>query len=124
MIRVSGLAEVLAALRDADAEGMMAAVLAGQAEALASAVRETLGTPPGGDHGQPWVQTGALQGSIGYEVEGLQAVVGSSDPAAAPQELGTVHSPPRPFLALAAAEAASGIASAVGTAVVERLRPS
>ena len=68
----------------------MAAVLAGQAEALAGAVREALGTPPGGDHGRPWVQTGALQGSIGYEVKGLQAAVGSSDPAAAPEIVATV----------------------------------
>ncbi len=123
MIRISGLAEALAALRDADAEGTMAAVLQGRAEALAGAVREALGTPPGGDHGRPWVQTGALQGSIGFGVEGLQAAVGSSDPAAAPQELGTVRLPPRPFLAPAAAEAAPGIASAIGAAVAERLRP-
>ena len=123
MIRVPGLAEAIAVLRDADAAGTMAAVLDRQAEALAGTVREALGTPPGGDHGRPWVQTGALQGSIDHVVEGLQAVVGSSNPAAAPQELGTVHLPPRPFLAPAAAAAAPGIAAVVGVAVAERLRP-
>ena len=101
----------------------MAAVLARQAEALAGAVREALGTPPGGDHGRPWVQTGALQGSIGYGVAGLQAAVGSSDPAAGPQELGTVRLPPRPFLSPAATAAAPEIATAVGMAVAARLRP-
>lgn len=123
MIQISGLANALAALRDAEVEGTMAAVLPGQAEALAGAVREALGTPPGGDHGRPWVQTGALQGSIGYEVEGLQAAVGSSDPAAAPQELGTIRLPPRPFLSPAGAAAAPEIAAAVGMAVAARLRP-
>lgn len=123
MIRVSGLAEAIAALRDADAAGTMAAVLEKQAEALAGVVREALGTPPGGDHGRPWVRTGALQGSIGHDAEGLQAAVGSNDPAAAPQELGTVHLPPRPFLAPAAEAAAPGVAVAVGAAVAERLRP-
>ena len=117
------MANAIAALRDAEVEGTMAAVLAGQAEALAGAVREALGTPPGGDHGRPWVQTGALQGSIGYEAKGLQAAVGSSDPAAAPQELGTVRLPPRPFLSPAAAAAAPEIAATVGMAVAARLRP-
>ena len=124
VIEVLGLAKAFAALRDADVEGTMATMLAGQAEALAGAVQEALGTPPGGDHGQPWVQTGALQGSIGYRVEGLQAAVGSSDPAAAPQELGTVRLPPRPFLSPAGAAAAPEIAAAVGMAVAARLRPT
>ena len=123
VIRVSGLAEALSALRDADVEKVMATVLAEQAESLAGAVREALGTPPGGDHVQPWVQTGALQGSISYGVEGLRAAVGSNDPAAAPQELGTVQVPPRPFLSPAAAAAAPEIAAMVGLAVAGRLRP-
>ena len=116
------MAEAIAALRNADASGTIAAALDRQAEALAGAVREALGTPPGGDHGRPWVQTGALQGSIGHTAEGLQAAVGSNDPAAAPQELGTVHLPPRPFLAPAAAAAAPGIAAMVGAAMAGRLR--
>ncbi len=89
---------------------------------LAEAVRDALGTPPGGDHARPWVQTGALQGSIGHRADGLQAVVGSSDPAAAPQEMGTVHLPPRPFLQPAGAAAGPGVAGAVGVAVAGRLR--
>jgi hypothetical protein len=122
MIRILGLAEAIAALRAADPPGTMAVVLDGQAGTLAEAVQAALGTLPGGDHARPWAQTGALQASIGHSAEGLQAAVGSSDPAAAPQELGTVHLPPRPFLAPAAAAAAPGMAAAVGAAMADRLR--
>ena len=38
----------------------------------------------------------------------MQAVVGSSDPAAAPQEMGTVHLAPRPFLGPVAAVRGAG----------------
>jgi len=122
VIAVRGLAEVLARLRAADPAGTMATALDGQAHALAAGVRDLLGTQPGGAHGQPWRQTGALQASIGHVSEGLQATVGSSDPAAAPQELGTVHVPPRPFLAPVAAAEGAGTAEAVGAAVAKRLR--
>ena len=121
MIAVAGLAEVLARLRAADPAGAMAAALDGQVAAMAAGVRDLLGTPPGGAHGQPWRQTVALQASIGHSVAGLQATVGSSDPAAAPQELGTVHVPPRPFLAPVAAARGAGVADAVGAAVAGRL---
>ena len=121
MIAVRGLAEVLARLHAADPAGTMAAALDGQAAAMAAGVRDLLGSPPGGAHGQPWRQTGALQASIGHVSEGLQAAVGSSDPAAAPQELGTVHLPPRPFLAPVAAAMGAGLAEAVGAAVASAL---
>lgn len=123
MIAVTGLAEVLARLRAADPAGAMASALDGQAAALASGVRDALGTPPGGAHGQPWRQTGALQASIGHAAAGLQAAVGSSDPAAAPQELGTVHVPPRPFLAPVAAAGGAGVAEIIGTRVCDDLAP-
>lgn len=121
MIAVAGLAEVLARLRGADTAGTMAAALEEQSAALADRVRDALGTAPGGEHGQPWRQTGALQASIGHSLDGLRAVVGSADKAAAPQELGTVHLPPRPFLAPAAAEIGEGAAAAVGAAVADEL---
>ncbi len=56
------------------------------------------------------------------QADGQQAVVGSSDPAAVPQELGTAHMPARPFLAPVAAEMGEEGARAVGPAVVAALR--
>lgn len=123
MIGIAGLAEVLARLRAADPGAAMAAALEGQAALLASAVRDGLGTSPGGAHAEPWRQTGALQASIGHLAEGLRATVGSSDQAAAPQELGTVHLPPRPFLSPIAAAMGAGMAEAVGASVARQLRP-
>ena len=122
MIGVAGLRELIARLRDADAAGTMASALEVQAGLMAEAVREGLSTPPGGDHARPWVQSGALQASIGHGAAGLQAVVGSSDPAAAPQEMGTVHLAPRPFLGPVAAVRGGGVAEAVGAAVARRLK--
>ena len=48
----------------------------------------------------PLYETGALRDSIGYEVQcdQLTASVGSNDPVAVFQELGTVTIPPRSFL--------------------------
>jgi len=53
----------------------------------------------------------------GAQADGLQAVAGSSDPAAVPQELGTAHMPARPFLA-PVAEMGEEVARAVGAAMV------
>jgi len=56
------------------------------------------------------------------EADGLQAVVGSSDPAAVPQELGTAHMPPRPFLAPMGAgmgEEGAGMGEEVARGVAE-----
>ena len=63
----------------------MARALAAQAERMADAVRHNLSDPPGsGGHDEPWRQTGALHDSVGATAEGLQAAVGSSDPAKSP----------------------------------------
>ena len=121
MIAVAGLAEVLARLRGAEVEAAMAATLEEQAAALAEAVRAGLGTLPGGEHSRPWQQSGALRASIGHQAGGSEAVVGSSDPAAAPQEMGTVRMAPRPFLGPVAAAAGPEIAEAAGAAVAVRL---
>ena len=86
---------------------------------LAEAVRNNLATPPGGPHEQPWTQTGALQASIAVSAEGFSAQVGSSDPAATPQELGTATIQPRPFLAPAAASLAEPITQAIGRALAD-----
>lgn len=122
MIGVAGLAEAIARLRDAEVAGVMGVVLEAQAGLMAEAVRAGLGTAPGGDHTRPWLRTGALRESVAHGSEGLRAVVGSSDKAAAPQEMGTVHLPPRPFLQPVAAAMGAGVAEAVGSAVAERLR--
>lgn len=90
---------------------------------MAAAVRDTLSDPPGaGGHDQPWLQSGALRDSVGAEADGLQAAVGSSDPAATPQEMGTARMPPRPFLAPAAAGMEEEVARAVAGAVVAALK--
>lgn len=55
---------------------------------------------------------------MGAQTEGLQAAVGSSDPAAVPQELGTARMPAHPFLAPVAAAMGEEVARAVAVAVV------
>ena len=122
MIRLNlgELAERLARVR---AEEVMARALAEQAGRMADAVREGLSDPPGaGGHDQPWRQTGALHDSVGATADGLQAAVGSSDPAAAPQEMGTHKVPPRPFLAPVAAGVGEEVARSVAEAVVAALK--
>ncbi len=101
----------------------MARALTQQAERLAEAVREGLSDPPGGGaHDRPWLQSGALRDSIGAQSNGLNAAVGSSDPAAAPQEMGTSRMPPRPFLAPTAASMGEEVARGVGEAVAAALK--
>ena len=87
----------------------MARALAEQAERVAARVRDGLSEPPGAaGHDEPWLQSGALRDSVGAQADGLQAAVGSSDPAAVPQEMGTAHMPPRLFLAPVAAGGGGG----------------
>lgn len=93
---------------------------------LAEGVRARLSGTPGGAHEAPWVESGALRGSIGVAVEGdgdgARAVVGSSDPAAVPQEMGTMHMPARPFLGPVAGEMGEEAARAAGAVVVAALK--
>lgn len=104
------------------AERAAEAALAAAAERLAAAVRDGLSTPPGGSHERPWKRTGGLAASVGVSAEGDQAVVGSSHPAAVPQECGTGAMPPRPFLAPAAVAIGGELARSIGAAVAEALR--
>ena len=120
---IKGLAELRARLEAIRPAELMASALATQAERLAEAVRDGLATPPGaGDHDRPWARTGALRDSIAASAEGLEASVGSNDPAAAPQEMGTVHLPPRPFLAPAAAAEGESVARAIADKLSSALR--
>ncbi len=121
-LEIKGLSELRDHLERLRVEEVMARALAAQAERVADAVRQRLSEPPGtGGHDEPWLQSGALRDSVGAEADGLQAAVGSSDPAAVPQEMGTAHMPPRPFLAPVAAgmgeEVARGVAEAVAAAL-------
>jgi len=63
-----------------------------------------------------------LRDSVGAQADGLQAVVGSSDPAAVPQEMGTAKMPARPFLAPVAADMGEEVARAIGARVAAALR--
>ena len=122
-LKISGLNELRERLERLRPEEVMARALAEQAARMAARVREGLSEPPGGaGHDEPWLRSGALRDSVGAEADGLQAVVGSSDPAAVPQEMGTAHMPARPFLAPVAAGMGEEVARAVGTAVAAALR--
>lgn len=120
---ISGLAELRARLEALRADEIMAKALAEQADRMADAVREGLSRPPGsGEHDAPWLESGALRESIQSSADGLQAAIGSSDPAAAPQEMGTVKMPPRQFLAPVAASMGEEVAKAVGAAVAAAVK--
>src|SRR4051794_1700445 len=108
---IAGLSEIRTRLERVRADEVMARALANEAEKLADAVREGLsGAPGSGGHDRPWLQSGALRASVGAQADGLQAVVGSSGPAAAPQEIGTSRMEARPFLAPVAAQGSDEIA--------------
>ena len=120
MVRTPGQAAI--ALTDLGVTETLGAALAMHAAELAEAVRNSLAASPGAPHDQPWRESGGLQASIESSSDGLNAQVGSNDPAAAPQELGTATIPPRPFLAPAAAEAGERIAQEIVAALAELLR--
>ena len=120
---MAGLSELRARLEALRVDTVMAAALARGAEGMAEEVRAGLGEAPGGSaHERPWVQSGALRDSIGVVSEGLVAVVGSSDKAAVPQEIGTRVVPARPFLAPVGAALGEGVANGVGAAVAAAIR--
>lgn len=122
-LKITGLNELRERLERLRPEEVMARALAEQAARMAARVRDGLSDPPGGSgHDEPWLQSGALRNSVGAQADGLQAVVGSSDPAAISQEMGTTHLPPRPFLAPAGAAMAEEVAEALGKAVVRALQ--
>ncbi len=120
---ISGLAELRARLEAVRANEVMARALAEQAGRMAAAVREGLsGSPDSGEHDRPWMESGALRESVGSTADGLEAAVGSSDPAAGPQEMGTVKMAPRPFLAPVAAGIGEEVGSEIGRQVAAAIR--
>lgn len=122
-LEIKGLAELRERLARVNAEEVLARALAAQAERLAEAVRDGLSQPAGaGGHDRPWVRSGALRDSIESQASGLAASVGSNDPAAAPQEMGTSKLPPRPFLAPVAAAMGESAAATTAEALAAALR--
>lgn len=122
-LEIKGLKEWRERLARVRAQEVMSRALAEQAERVAEAVRDGLSDPPGGgEHDRPWLRSGNLRNSIGAQADGLNAVIGSSDPAAAPQEMGTSKMPARPFLAPVAASMGEEVARAVGEAVASAMR--
>ncbi len=122
-LNISGLNELRERLERLRPEEVMARALAEQAARMAARVRDGLSEPPGAaGHDEPWLQGGALRDSVGSQANGLQAVVGSSDPAAIPQEMGTAHMPARPFLAPVAAGMGGEVARDVAKAMVAALK--
>jgi HK97 gp10 family phage protein len=69
----------------------------------------------------PLLETGELRDSIGHQVEGREAVVGTNDDNGLYAELGTIHEPPRSFLAHAAHQEAHKVVALIGAGVVEVL---
>ena len=118
-------AQAATALGDLALEDTLATALITQATMLAEAVRTSLDGQPGGQHDQPWRETGSLQASIDVATDGLNAQVGSNHPGAAAQEFGTATIPPRSFFAATAASLAGSIAHSLGetvsTKIVQRL---
>lgn len=120
---IAGLAELRARLAAVKPQELMSRALSEQASRMAAAVQESLSQPPGsGEHDKPWLQSGSLRDSVGSITDGLEAAVGSSDPAAAPQELGTVRMAPRPFLAPVAARMGEDVARYIGATVAAAMR--
>src|SRR5436305_2040595 len=122
-LEIKGLAELRERLARVQAEEVMSRALAEHAEHLAQAVRDGLSDTPGSaEHDRPWLRTGELRESVSSQADGLQAVVGTSDPAATPQEMGTAKMEARPFLAPVAAGMGEQIARAIGAKVAAALR--
>jgi len=96
--------------------------LAAEAGALTDALRDILGTAPGGPHSHPWQQTGTLHDSIAADISNTEAVIGSNDPVAVLQEHGTPKLSPRPSFGPLAAVAGPGIAHRIGEAAMAALR--
>lgn len=122
MIKIAGLRTLSDRLARLDMIETEQVALANAGQMLQEAIQDTLSSTSGSDHAVPWRQTGTLQSSIGYHSDATGAVVGSDDPAAVDQELGTSNIPPRPFLSPTAAAHAQGIAQQVAQSIATVLR--
>ncbi len=118
MISLDRLPVLIRRLERLDVEAVQEAAMGSVARQLSEAVRAELSTIPGAPHGTPWLRSGELRESVGISSVPGGAVVGSTDPVAVFQELGTAHVPPRPFLA----PAAQRLEVAIGQQVAEAVR--
>jgi phage gpG-like protein len=122
MISIDGLQALADALARLDLPAAQREGLESAAQQLESAVKQSLSRTPGDDHSTPWLRTGTLRDSIAHSADETGAAIGSDDPVAVYQELGTRTVPPRPFLAPSAAAQSEGIGPSVAAAVVRILR--
>ena len=122
MISIQGLKNLMDALARIDISAAQREGTGNAASQIEIAVKESLCHPPGSDHSTPWLRSGALRNSIAHSADEAGAAIGSSDPVAVYQELGTRTVSPRPFLAPAAATQAEESAQAVATTVVDAIR--
>lgn len=111
----------LIARLDQDFDRIANDALGRAAATLADDMRQALNTEPGGPHGHPWRQTGALQDSIGSQSEDNTAIVGSTSEVVRYQENGTPMMSPRPTLAPLAMQSAPAIAAGIGNAIQHAL---
>ena len=103
-------------IQDAARQGLEEA-----AKQLEASVRETLSRRPGEDHSAPWLRTGSLHDSISTQVDEATASIGSADPVAVDQELGTRTIPPRPFLGSTAASEAARTVETFAAVLLSKL---
>ena len=122
MIRIAGLRDLSDRLVRLDMTESQHAAVDAAARVLQEAIQEALSTSPGGDHSKPWRRTGSLQSSIDYRSDSTSATVGSDDPVAIDQEIGTHSIPPRPFLSPVAAAHAEELARQVAGSIATAIR--
>ncbi len=119
---VTGIKESLRGLERLPVPDARQAALQSAGEQLERAVRASLSHMPGEDHAAPWLRTGELHDSIGYQCDCSTLIVGSVSQVAVDQELGTRSIPPRPFLATTAAAEAQGLIGVMSQAVADTLK--
>lgn len=122
MIGIAGLRALSDRLARLDIAGAQQAALENAAQVLQEAVQDSLSTSPGEDHTTPWRRTGSLQAAIGRRSDATSAAIGSDDPVAVDQELGTRNIPPRPFLSTTAVAHAEDIALGIAGSITAAIQ--
>ncbi|MFS2106636.1 hypothetical protein [Ralstonia sp. Ralssp135] len=110
------LTDLEARVPEALSQGLAAAVAAMEAAARAKAVESAAAAGM-----TEAARVNALRDSIGSEVKGLEAAIGSNANQAVVLELGSAQTPPHPFLGVVANEHADAVQKSVGDAVTAAL---
>jgi hypothetical protein len=121
MTLIRGLRRAEDRLAHLDIAAGIAGALAVATQELHDKIVDVLSEPPGQDHSVPWLRTGELRESIGSDVDGSTAVIGSSSSVAVDQELGTSTIPPRSFLAATAGGAADETVASIAASLARHL---